>query len=113
MLICNQCGRTIDERDLTTHKYFMAYRGDAKYYETNIDNCACGGNFEEAVKCDCCEDYSVYDDIINGWRYNIRVCKGCIDHYKYKYSSIYNRLTLNGEDDFVDWLIDKGEIQEK
>lgn len=113
MLICNNCRRTIREEDLSTHKDFLAYVGEERYYETNADNCSCGGEFEEAVKCDCCEEYCLDSDITLGWRYNIKVCRACIDLYKGKYSSIYNRLTLNGEDDFIDWLADKGEITQK
>lgn len=113
MLICNNCGRTIREEDLSTHKDFLAYVGEERYYETNADSCSCGGEFEEAVECDCCEEYFIKSDTVFGWRYNIRVCRGCIDYYKGKYLSIYNRLTLNGEDDFIDWLVDKGEINEK
>lgn len=113
MLICNRCGRTIDESDLSTHKEFISYCGEDKYYETYADNCSCGGEFVEAVKCDCCEEYSTEEDITYGWRYNTKVCKSCIDYYKGKYQRIYNQLTLNGIDDFIDWLVDNGEIVEK
>lgn len=113
MLICNNCGRTIKEEDLSTHSDFLAYVGDERYYESNIDSCACGGEFEEAIECGCCEEYCCNADITLGWRYDIKVCKNCIDFYKGKYERIYNQLALNGEDDFIDWLVDKGEIEEK
>lgn len=112
MLICSDCGKLIREEDLGSHKDFMSYVGEERYYETNANNCACGGEFEEAVNCDSCEEYCLKGETTLGWRYNIRVCRGCINMYKGKYEKIYNRLTLNGEDDFIDWLVDKGEINE-
>lgn len=113
MLICKNCGKVIREEDLGTHKDFMSFVGDAPYYETNADNCFCGGEFEEAIKCDCCEEYCVDDDIMLGWRYNVKVCKDCIDSYKGRYERIYNQLAYNDMADFVDWLVEKGEIVEK
>lgn len=110
MLICNRCGRTIDESNLETHKDFLGYRGDEPIYETNAVSCYCGGEWEEAETCDCCEEYCLSSDISYGWRYNIKVCRACIEYYKSKYERIYNKLTLNGVDDFIDWLVDKGEI---
>lgn len=112
MLICPNCKRTIDESDLTYSKSFLAYRGDEPIYENNADGCSCGGEWEEAEKCSCCEEWCTDSDLTMGWRYNIKVCKGCIDFYKNKYQRIYNQLTLNGIDEFLDWLVDKGEINE-
>lgn len=111
MLICNKCGRVIDENDLGSHTDFMSYIGDAKYYETNKDNCACCGEFEEAEECNVCGEYCIDKDITLGWRYNIGVCKNCMEHYKNKYTRIYNQL--HSDDDFIDWLAEKGEITEK
>lgn len=110
MLICNRCGRAIGESDLGTHREYISDYGDDKYYETYADECACGGEFVEAVKCGACEEWCTEEDLSYGWRYNIRVCKGCIDFYKNKYQRLYNQLTLNGTDDFIDWLVDHGEI---
>lgn len=113
MLICNKCKNIIDESDLSIHKDFMSFVGDKPYYEKNADNCNCGGEFEEAEECDCCDEYCSDNDITWGWRYNIKVCKGCIDYYKSKYLRAYNQLSINDTDEFIDWLVDINEIKEK
>lgn len=113
MLICNNCGKTIREEDLSTHNDFISYYGDDRYYETSADNCSCGGEFEEAIQCDSCDEYCLNADITLGWRHNVCVCKNCIESYKGKYSKIYNQLVVNGVDEFIDWLVDKNEISEK
>lgn len=112
MLICNKCGKVIDESELFTHKELLAYYGDEPFYEINADNCFCGGEFEEAVKCDCCGEYCLNDDIILGWRYNVKVCKDCIEKYKNKYTEAYDEFAYNDMADFIDYLVDKGEIVE-
>lgn len=113
MLICNNCGKIIEESELSTHKEFISYFGDDKYYETSSDGCPCGGEFEEAVKCDCCGEYYLNSDMLIGWRHNVWMSKNCIDYYKGKYQRIYNQLSFNGEDEFIDWLVDKGEVEER
>lgn len=112
MLICNNCGRTIREEDLGSHRDFLSYVGEERYYETNADNCSCGGEFEEAVKCNGCEEYCLDSDMTSGWKYNVRICKGCLNYYKGKYERAYNKLTMNDTEDFVDWLVDINEIME-
>lgn len=113
MLICNKCEKVIDESELSTHKDLMSYIGDEPYYETNADNCSCGGELEEATKCDCCGDYYIDNDTMLGWRYNVKVCKDCIERYKNKYTEAYDELAYNDMADFIDWLVDKGEIEER
>lgn len=90
MLICTNCGNVISEKEL------------------NADTCVCGGYFEEAVKCDCCEEYRPNSAITREWRYDVGVCSDCIKKYKGKYERVYNKLTLNGLDEFVDWLVGMG-----
>lgn len=112
MLICNNCGKLIDESDLATHKNYLSDYGDDCCYETIADKCVCGGEFEEAEKCDCCEEYCLEKDMLLGWRHNVQVCTGCVDFYKGKYERAYNQLSINDTDEFIDWLVDINEILE-
>jgi hypothetical protein len=109
MLICNKCGKVIAEEDLTSHKDLLSYYGDEPYYEEFADNCSCGGDFVEAVKCDCCEEYYLDEEIYTGWRFPIKVCTNCLDYYKGKYAKAYKEL--DDTDEFIDWLADNGDIK--
>lgn len=52
MLICDWCGRLIEEDEL---KYYTEPHG-----ERRPDDCSCGGTFVEARRCECCGEY--YDE---------------------------------------------------
>lgn len=113
MLICNKCGKTINESDLNIQQALVGQYGNENAYERWADKCLCGGEFVEAASCDCCEEYALEADMQSGWRYNIKICKECLNYYKHKYQRIYNQLTINGIEDFIDWLEDNGDISKK
>lgn len=104
MLICNNCGRLVNEDDLEEKKISIDFHGDIPY-------CICGGQFETAVECDCCKQYSLEYETELSWRFNIRFCHNCIDKHKDKYKRVFNQLYGDTEA-FIDWVYentDKGE----
>lgn len=109
MLICNNCGKTINEEDLQTHREFLAYVGDKPIYEQFYDNCFCGGEFVPAIQCDLCNEWEEKEKSVSGWRYNLKLCSSCFNRYKNKYDKIYEEF--GAEDDFVDCLYEKNLIK--
>lgn len=70
MYICDDCGAALDEDELRTERsYISDYMGGC--YE-NITTCPCGGNIEEAERCDECGEYYKPEDLYDG------VCIDCL-----------------------------------
>lgn len=70
MYICDDCGTVLDEDELRTERsYISDYMGGC--YET-ITTCPCGGNIEEAERCERCGEYYKPEDLRDG------VCPDCL-----------------------------------
>ena len=67
MFVCNKCGRTIDDEELSFHL--------ESHGEMRVDDCICGGEFVEAKECLVCgksiEKNGYFD-----------VCEDCLDEHK-------------------------------
>lgn len=64
MYICNECGTLVE--DLPTYKEYHPY-GDSYAVEIlSDDRCICGGEFEEAERCEDCQEYFVSDSLTDG-----------------------------------------------
>ncbi len=76
MLVCNRCGRIIDDSDLsiTYQHHGFTSLGDS-YSEAVADNCSCGGEFVEATKCAVCGEWFDNSDLAG-------VCECCIEKHE-------------------------------
>ncbi|MCM1236789.1 MAG: hypothetical protein NC489_42475 [Ruminococcus flavefaciens] len=70
MFICEDCGTVLHEDELRTERsYISDYAGGC--YE-NITTCPCGGDIEEAERCEMCGEYYKSEDLHDG------VCIECL-----------------------------------
>lgn len=76
MFICKECGHVFSEPG-----YYEESRpyGEADVYETFSCCPCCKGDYEEAVQCECCEEYFSKDEM----EYN-DICPTCIESYQKK-----------------------------
>jgi hypothetical protein len=67
MFVCNNCGRTIDDEELTFHS--------ESHGERRADDCSCGGEFVAAKECLICG--KAIDKHEDG-----DICSECLDEHK-------------------------------
>lgn len=74
---CLECGEIFEEYEI---KKWEEYRGDCHgtpAYETMVGCPHCGGDFEEAVRCELCGEEHLPDEL------NFGVCNNCIEERRY------------------------------
>ena len=75
MLICDWCGKLLEEDDLLVYEDTDYVGGMCVRREFIAESCTCGGEFVEAKKCKFCDEY-----IADG-----EICKNCENELKEKY----------------------------
>ena len=78
MFVCLNCGDVFDEP--IRWKEYLGERFGEHVYEYLTGSPCCKHGYEEAYKCDCCDDWIVdgYIKTDDGHRY----CENCILHYE-------------------------------
>lgn len=69
MYICIKCGYLVEDIPTEGWKHTEL---DGSYYEYDDLTCSCGGEFVEAVECECCGEYEAECHMNNGW------CRSCV-----------------------------------
>lgn len=70
MVVCEDCGATLDENELvTTRSYVSDYMGGCYEYSTG---CSCGGPVTNAEQCVICGEYFKEDEMHD------RICDECL-----------------------------------
>lgn len=79
MLMCEKCGRLIEEEELGHYYQFDGFLGDEAIIKRMTSwKCDCGGEFCEAIKCEVCGKHFLPED--EDYKYD--VCDDCMTDYE-------------------------------
>lgn len=104
MYICDKCGKQVDELAMyTQYENLDGQRVPTMEYE--IDDCHCGGTYQEAKKCPICGEYYYNDEVYE-------CCEKCFEENLTLENCLATGDTLNELNFFLTDIFSYREIEE-
>lgn len=108
MLVCNCCGKTVEEQDIKTYRQCHAYSSLGDHFTEEIMNtrCACGGEFVKARECKVCGCWYPQED-------SVEVCESCMESYETVGEALKlgeQRMTNVEVNEFIAFVLPKEQI---
>ncbi len=93
---CTDCGYVFDYEDRTVVKESHGF--DDGFYETFSCCPNCGGDFKDALECDCCGETFFEDQLYEGW------CEKCLRE-TINYDTFFEYCEANKDEQYLDTFV--------